>query len=121
VAKEICGIHFSPIHWTLQANKVQGRTLVDPSSGNNPLNSLNANAVIDSVCGRIVHPIIEDMIDMLLSFIEQNESFENIISWKRDMAGAFTLLNILAEYVRLCAYELTFGLPMFYISVLWTL
>jgi len=32
------------------------------------------------------------------------------------MAGAFTLLNILSEKNRLCAYELTDGLTMFYIS-----
>jgi len=116
VAKEISGIHFSAIHWTLQADKEQGRTLADPSSGDNPLNSLNAKAVIDSVCGRIVHPTIEDMMRMLITFIGKNESFEDIILWKRDMAGAFTLLNILPEYVRLCAYELTDGLTMFYIS-----
>jgi hypothetical protein len=53
---------------------------------------------------------------MLISFVERTGSFQGITLWKRDMAGAFTLLNILPEFVKLCAYELTDGLTMFYIS-----
>lgn len=116
VAKRIEGVHFSSIHWTLQADKEQGRTLADPSSGDNPLNTPGAKELVDEVCGRILHPTIEDMMQMLVSFVDVNGSFRDITLWKRDMAGAFTLLNILPDFVRLCAYELTDGLTMFYIS-----
>lgn len=116
VAREIEGVHFSALHWTMQSDKEQGRTLADPSSGSNPLNTEAAKEVVDSVCGQIVHPTIENMMSMLIDVVEKNGSFEGMTLWKRDMAGAFTLLNILPEYVRLCAFELTDGLTMFYIS-----
>ena len=116
VAKDVKGVHFSALHWTLQADKEQGRTLADPSSGGNPLNTPAAKELIDIACGQIVHPTIEDMMSMLISFVEKNGSFEGMTLWKRDMAGAFTLLNILPEYVRLCAFELTDNLTMFYIA-----
>ena len=117
VAKDIKGVHFSALHWTLQADKEQGRTLADPSSGSNPLNTPEAKKLVDIVCGEIVHPTIQDMMNMVLSFANNDSSFHNMMLWKRDMAGAFTLLNILPAYVRLCAFELTDGLTMFYIYV----
>jgi len=47
--------------------------------------------------------------------LKKKESFEDFFLWKRDRAGAFTLFNILSEY------ELTDGLTMLYISVLFGL
>ena len=59
-------IHFSAIHWTLQSDKEQGRTLADLSSGSNPLNTPEAKKLIDRVCGQIVHPTIDDMMNKLI-------------------------------------------------------
>jgi len=60
-AKNVKGVHFSALHWTLQSDKEQGRTLADPSSGSNPLNTPEAKKLIDRVCGQIVHPTIDDI------------------------------------------------------------
>ena len=110
------GVHFSAVHWTAQHDKEQGRTLADPSSGSNPLNTPAAKEIVDRVFGKIEHPTIQILMNMLIEYGEELGSFDDLLLWKRDLAGAFTLLDILPEHVRLCAYELTDNLTMFYHS-----
>ena len=116
VAKGINGVHFSAVHWTAQHDKEQGRTLADPSSGTNPLNTPAAKEIVDRVFGKIEHPTIQVLMDMLIEYGEEMGSFDDLMLWKRDLAGAFTLVDILPDHVRLCAYELTNNLTMFYHS-----
>jgi len=116
VAKGINGVHFSAVHWTAQHDKEQGRTLADPSSGANPLNTPAAKEIVDRVFGKIEHPTVQSLMDMLIEYGDELGSFENLMLWKRDLAGAFTLVDILPEHVCLCAYELTNNLTMFYHS-----
>lgn len=116
VAKTIEKVHFSAIHWTAQHDKAQGRTLADPSSGSNPLNTPAAKEIVDEVCGNIEHPTLQMLMDMLIEYGERIGSFDDLLLWKRDLSGAFTLLDILPDHVSLCAYELTDNLTMFYHS-----
>lgn len=116
VAKGIEGVHFSAIHWTAQHDKEQGRTLADPSSGSNPLNTPAAKEIVDRVCGKIEHPTLQELMNMVINYGELIGSFDDLQLWKRDLAGAFSLLDILPDHVSLCAYELTNGLTMFYHS-----
>jgi len=116
VAKIINGVHFSAIHWTAQHDKEQGRTLADPSAGSNPLNTPAAKEIVDRVCGSIEHPTIQVLMNMLIEYGEEVGSFDDLLLWKRDLAGAFSLVDILPDYVSLCAYELTNNLTMFYHS-----
>ena len=116
VAKNVKDVHFSAIHWTAQHDKEQGRTLADPSAGSNPLNTPAAKEIVDRVCGMIEHPTIQVLMDMLIEYGEEVGSFDDLVLWKRDLAGAFSLVDILPEHVSLCAYELTNNLTMFYHS-----
>lgn len=116
IAKMVNGVHFSAVHWTAQHDKEQGRTLADPSSGSNPLNTPAAKEIVDQVCGTIEHPTLQTLMDMLINFGEEVGSFDDLLLWKRDLAGAFSLLDIIPEHVCLCAYELTDNLTMFYHS-----
>ena len=110
------GVHFFAVHWTAQHDKEQGRTLADPSSGSNPLNTPAAKEIVDQVCGTIEHPTLQTLMDMLINFGEEVGSFDDMLLWKRDLTGAFSLLDIIPEHVCLCAYELTDNLTMFYHS-----
>jgi len=42
---------------------------------------------------------------------------EQVACWKIDLSGAFTLLFLNSKDVHLAAFELTYGISMFYITV----
>ena len=71
---------------------------------------------MDRVCGKIEHPTLQSLMEMLINYGEIIGSFDDLQLWKRDLAGVFSLLDILPAHVSLCAYELTDGLTMFYHS-----
>lgn len=114
-AVKLPGIHFSNLHWTAQFGKESGRMLADPSNGDNPLNSKNARLLVDDTFGVISHPTIQQLIQMILLAIDEH-GIMNIMLWKKDLRGAFTLLNILPRDVQKCAYELTDGLTMIHLT-----
>ena len=114
-AMNIDGIHFSSLHWTLQFAKETGRMLADPSNGDMPLNTIEAKALVDAEFGMIVHPTIIELIEMILRAVDVL-GWHAVLLWKKDLRGAFTLLNIRPEDACKCAFELTGGLTMIHLT-----
>jgi hypothetical protein len=110
--------HLNPLSWTDNAGKVQGRNLGDCSDGgsepgNSPLNSDYTKDESDSLWGKIVHPTLTDIIRMILRFFRMAQEkdatvkWEDIVIWKMDLKGAYTLLFFKTEDVRLLCSEMT--------------
>ena len=114
-AIKIEGIHFSSLHWTLQFAKETGRMLADPSNGDMPLNTIEAKALVDAEFGKIVHPTIIQLIDMIMRVADEL-GWHEVVLWKKDLRGAFTLLNIRPKDACKCAFELTDGLTMIHLT-----
>jgi hypothetical protein len=122
VKSKVLGLHYSPAHWTIKTGKKCGRNIFDSSdsSHGNALNSDEANKLINTYYGDIKHPGIGDLVDMINSFKEdlinsaQSFVWEDIVLWKADLAGAFTLLDFRSADVHLLACELTDGLTLIY-------
>jgi len=89
VAKGIEGVHFSAIHWMAQHEKEKGRILANSSSGSNPLNTPAAKEIVDRVCGKIEHPTLQELMNMLINYGEVIGSLDDLQLWKRDPAGDF--------------------------------
>jgi len=115
-AVKIEGIHFSMAHWTTQATKEKGRFLGDVGADETgtPLNADEVKLRFDEVMGQIEHPTIVDICERILKAAEQ-WGWEEVIICKMDLKGAFTLLFIKPEDVRLLAFELTDGYTMLHI------
>ena len=84
-ALTIPNIHFSPLHWTEKQGKRQGRPIGDCSDGgselgNEPLNSLETKEQSDLLWGKIHHPSIDDVANMIMDYYEgavkANTNFE---------------------------------------------
>jgi len=118
-------IHYSPVHWTTKVGKECGRTLFDSSDDKHGC-ALNTDKVKEKVreyYGDIHHPIIEDIVNMILVYIEETGyDINDVVLFKADLAKAFTLLSFRPESVHLLACELTDDLVMVYHSGLfgWT-
>jgi hypothetical protein len=117
-AKQIKGVHFSSTHWALKKGKVWGRPIGDASSseeGTSPLNSERVKELVKEMWGDIEHPTVE-----ILSAMVQRQAvrvgWENLMLWKMDLRGAFTLLFVKGDSVQKLAFELTDGLTMLYIT-----
>jgi hypothetical protein len=115
-AKKLGDLHFSPVHWTKKKGKKSGRYLFDASDSNHGscLNSQEASDMLQEYYGVIIHPTIDKLIRMILSFIQRmriemgdNFNYEDVVLWKGDLSRAFTLLNFDAEYCKLLACQLT--------------
>lgn len=115
IVKQIPGVHFSSTHWVKQFFKEMGRMLADATNGDSPLNDAEAKQIIDEVFGLIGHPTVEDLIQMVLRMAKR-DGWDHIVLWKKDLKGAFTLLNVLPADVAKCAYELTDGVTMLYMT-----
>jgi hypothetical protein len=112
-------LHFSPMHWTTKAFKPQGRQLIDSSdaSGGWPLNSDEARELLESFYGTIHHVTLDEIIDYILqyqSIVQFADPDDELILYKGDLKGAFTLLNVRASDVSLFASELTDDLVLIY-------
>jgi hypothetical protein len=114
-AVKIEGVHFSSLHWTLQFAKEAGRMLADPSNGEMPLNTIEAKELVDEYFGRIVHPTIIQLIEMIFKVADEF-GWQDIVLWKKDLKGAFTLLNIRPQDACKCAFELTDELTMIHLT-----
>jgi hypothetical protein len=114
-ALSIQGIHFSPLHWT----EKQGRPIGDCSDGgseltNEPLNSVHTKEKSDSLWGVIKHPSIDSATNMIIKYNEKVVAEDPTIKWdemilfKKDLRGAFTLLFFDAAGVKNLAMEMTY-------------
>lgn len=110
--------HSNPLSWTDNEGKVQGRNLGDCADGgsepgNSPLNSDYTKEASDSLWGKIEHPTLADICQMILQFFRSAQAadpsvqWEDIIIWKMDLKGAYTLLFFKTEDVRLLSSEMT--------------
>jgi hypothetical protein len=116
--KDVPGLHVNPLSWTGNEGKVQGRNLGDCSDrgskpGNSPLNSEYTKDESDTLWGKIVHPTLTDIIQMILQFFrmarekDPSVQWEDIIIRKMDLKGAYTLSFFKTEDVRLLCSEMT--------------
>lgn len=81
---------YANAHWTTKKGKHQGRALGDPDPS---LNSDRMKVLCEEKWGRIDHPTLDRLVNMVLAMAEEH-GWENIVLWKMDLKGAFTLLNI---------------------------
>lgn len=116
-------IHYSPVHWTTKVGKESGRALFDSKddSFGPALNSDAARELLEGMYGAIRHPSIDDIVRMILDYAAQCEQeygakfkWDDLILWKGDLKGAFTLLSFSAEGIRYLACELTDDLVLVY-------
>jgi hypothetical protein len=117
-ARNIPGIHYSPVHWTRKRGKKSGRNLFDSSDGatGHALNSVIARELLRSKYGNISHPTIFDIVIMILDYEESISANDRdqLVLWKSDLSKAFTLLNFHSKHVQLMACELTDGYTLIY-------
>ena len=111
----IPGSHFSETHWALKKGKKCGRPIGDASSRDNgfSLNCDEVKIVVEEACGKIHHPTLRSLMQTVLEFAE-GKAWEDLVLWKMDLRGAFTLLFVHPESVKLLAFALTDGLTMLY-------
>lgn len=117
IARNIPGVHFSSAHWTVKSGKKKGRNIGDCSNAEegSVLNSTVVQGLVRDRWGIIKHPGPEELVLMILRQVER-VGIGELVLYKMDLKGAFTLLFVNPEHVRRLAFELTDGLTMFYIT-----
>ena len=113
-AQTIPGIHFSPQHHADSKGKPEGRVIGDLSGQHDPLYTpLNGSALdkdalraaINLQWGEIKHPTVDQLVLMVLTSADLY-GWDNITLWKKDLKGAFNLLNYNPDYCQLFAFPL---------------
>ena len=116
--------HTSKFGWAPKHGKKCGRPTTDASSagkGNVPLNTPHVKEAGDRQWGEIHHPSIRQWALTVLEFVERATAADpaftmaDVVQWKMDLNGAFSLLNFRVEDVRLMANEMTNGLTIFHL------
>jgi hypothetical protein len=103
-AQSISGLSVHPSGWAPKAGKVQGRNTGDPTT----MNTLFTKQAADQRFGVIHHPTIDDFIRMVLDFVERTGGdWGDVVIWKMDIKGAYTLLSIATADVCKFATEVT--------------
>lgn len=106
-------LQYSSVHWTTKRGKEKGRPLGDSAAkeSGQPLNSDEVKTMVDDRWGRITHPTISRLVNMILRVADRH-GWDRVVIYKMDLRGAFSLLNILPQDVGLSAFELTDGLTL---------
>lgn len=120
-ADQLPGVHLSPLSWTPKKGKASGRPIGDLSDGDggHPLNSDQAADAAAARWGAIVHPTLQEIIQMIFEFYEREKAsdpsftWDDIVLFKLDLKNAFTLLFFHPDVVRLLGFPLTGGLVLF--------
>ena len=111
-------LHYSPVHWTTKVGKKCGRNLFDSSDDQHGpcLNSEEARVMLEELYGTIEHPTIKDICELILKFKNgvEEKMINQVILWKADLKGAFTLINFRPDDVKYLACELTHDLVLLY-------
>ena len=114
-ALRIPGIHLSPQHHADTKGKPEGRIIGDLSGQHDDtFTPLNGSAkdkdklreAIEQQWGAIKHPTVDMLVKMVLTSADLH-GWDNIILWKKDLKGAFNLLNYNPDYCQLFAFPLT--------------
>ena len=123
-ARSIPGIHLSPQHHADSKGKPEGRIIGDLSGQHNEtFTPLNGSAhdkdklrdTIQFQWGAIQHPTVDLLVKMVLTAADKY-GWDDIILWKKDLKGAFNLLNYNPEYCRLFAFPLTAGIVVIHLA-----
>jgi hypothetical protein len=126
VALRLCDTHriWSPQHQADSKGKPEGRVIGDLSGQHDaaytPLNGTSASKdalrqVIADSWGEIKHPTIVQLVRMVLTAADIH-GWDNIILWKKDLKGAFNLLNYNPEFCRLFAFPLSNNVTMIHLA-----
>ena len=124
LAKTIPDIHLSPQHHADSKGKPEGRVIGDLSGQHNssytPLNGTTESKPalrnkIEATWGEIKHPTVDQLVLMVLTAADIH-GWNNIILWKKDLKGAFNLLNYNPAYCRLFAFPLSDGVTMIHLA-----
>jgi len=114
-ALRIHGLHLSPQHHADSKGKPEGRIIGDLSGQHDhaftPLNGSahdkdQLRAAIALKWGEIHHPTVDQLVKMVLTAADIH-GWNNIILWKKDLKGAFNLLNYNPDYCKWFAFPLT--------------
>jgi hypothetical protein len=127
VREKVPGFHLSPLSRADKEGKVQGRNTNDCSDGgrepgNMPLNSEFTKIASNELWGVIVHPTLADICRMILKYFRMAQekypgvTWEEIVIWKMDLRGAYTLLFIKTEDTRLFSSLMTDEQVIFFFS-----
>ena len=110
--------HLNRLSWTSKVGKEKGRPLVDCSAGVNHINSDYTKRKSDEVWGEIRHPTIEELVVMIVEYFSSlnGVAWEDLVLWKADLCGAYTLLSFQPDVVRYVGGELNNGDCVFFLS-----
>lgn len=119
IASAIPGIHFSPAHWAVKPAKQSGRAIVDSTDCTSKFPVLNSPAVAlaaERRFGKIVHPTIVSIVQMICEFqASSGVPWSEVVLWKMDLRNAYHLLAFDATSCRLFAVELLGGLVLIFL------
>jgi hypothetical protein len=112
--QHVPNLHLAKAHWTRKKGKPSGRPLGDLTFvDGSPLNTPETADLASAFYGDICHPTIEDICRMINDFwiktvlLDPTASWDDIILWKMDLRGAYTLLSYRPEDVGLLGMMLT--------------
>jgi hypothetical protein len=117
-------LHLSVNSWVPKRGKEYGRPIGDAADGGpgqTPLNSQEAKEAGDALWGTIVHPTIADLAQQINDFFaaevakDPSVKWSEVILYKMDLAGAYTLISFDPADVSLMAFELTEDRVMFFL------
>ena len=126
LVRHIPGIHFANSqHWTTKKNKAHGRSIADvsnsadpehlcPLNGFLPEDKLAVSTLCEEHYGTIRHPTLHSLANMVLIEVEQH-GWDDVMLWKMDLQGAFTLLWIRADHTPLLEFPLVAGLVVIHL------
>ena len=104
---------FNSNDWTMKQGAIRGRPIGDcKGKGVYSLNSLHTKKFCDDRCGVIEHPTLSVLVNDILDFYDEARAKDpsiccnDIILYKKDMKGAYTMLNLDPEVVKQFAFEL---------------
>jgi hypothetical protein len=113
-AQKISELHISPQHHADSKGKQEGRCIGDLSGQHDDIfTPLNGSAkdkdhlrdVINLQWGDIKHPTVDMLVKTVLTSADLH-GWDNIVLWKKDLKGAFNLLNYNPAFCKLFAFVL---------------
>ena len=118
--RTVDGVHFSPQHNADSKGKPEGRVIGDLSGQHDPLNGTPQSKdalrdVIATTWGEIHHPTIIQLVLMILHAADTH-GWTALVLWKKDLKGAFNLLNYNPAYCRLFAFNLSDDITMIHLA-----
>lgn len=110
MAMRIPGLHVSTANWAPKTGKVEGRPTMNPSA----FNGNWAKELCDKQWGAVRHPTIELIVAMIMAFVAAGNAWEDIVLWKMDIKGAYTLLTFRLDHIQRMAVRLQNELLMIF-------